>query len=83
MRDSNICSINKEKTPSRSIDTLYHKRSNNKPMDNFKKNMNDNLPLRPGAGGNASVFICPICGQKFVRTMPGQNRCSACLDKDK
>ena len=51
-------------------------------MENLRKNMNGKLPPRPGDGGNAAIFICPICGQKFVRTMPGQNRCAACLEKE-
>ena len=38
---------------------------------------------KPGSGGNAAVFTCPECGKSFVRTLPGQSKCSACLEKEK
>ena len=51
--------------------------------DKITKSMSGKLPPAPGTGGNGAVFTCPVCGQKFVRTMPGQSKCSACYDKEK
>ena len=50
------------------------------------KTSESGVPLPPGGhkpseGGTAAVFTCPVCGSRFVRTMPGQEKCPACLEK--
>ena len=38
----------------------------------------------PGKGGMGAVFICPVCGRSFCRTMDEQEYCSAaCMEKAK
>lgn len=32
-----------------------------------------------GGGGMGAVFPCSACGKSFVRTLPGQDRCSRCI----
>ena len=38
---------------------------------------------KPGEGGMAAVFTCPVCGSRFVRTTAGQTKCTACLEKER
>ena len=41
-------------------------------------------PAKPGEGGKGTVFICTVCGRKFVRTMTGQVECcTSCMVKAK
>ena len=48
-------------------------------------NKNEKMPpSRPGEEGMSAVFICPVCGKKFVRTSKEQQYCSvACKKKAK
>ena len=43
------------------------------------------IPIKdhmPGKGGNKAIFICPKCGNRFVRTMENQSICTLCMEKD-
>ena len=50
-----------------------------------KQNNGNIVPShKPGEEGTGAVFICPVCGRKFTRTMKGQEQCSAaCMEKAK
>ena len=57
----------------------------NRPSGIRKQGSGVPLPLgghKPGEGGTAAVFTCPVCGSRFVRTMAGQQKCTACLEKE-
>ena len=65
---------------------IMKERKNMKPSENKNKQHTVPLPAiheSPGSQGMAAIFICPVCGNSFVRTMPSQSKCTACLEKEK